>query len=70
PAPAPAANAQPRSAASSHGFRVGQSVRHARFGDGVIIRLEGSGDDARAKINFGPAGVKELLLGVAKLQPA
>ncbi|MCS7101193.1 MAG: UvrD-helicase domain-containing protein [Burkholderiaceae bacterium] len=58
------------SAAASHGFRVGQSVRHARFGDGVIIKLEGSGADARAKINFGPAGVKELLLGVAKLEPA
>jgi len=53
-----------------HGFRIGQSVRHARFGDGVIIKLEGSGDDARAKINFGPQGVKELLLSVAKLQAA
>ncbi len=53
-----------------HGFRIGQSVRHARFGDGVIIRLEGSGDDARAKINFGPQGVKELLLSIAKLQAA
>jgi DNA helicase-2/ATP-dependent DNA helicase PcrA len=54
----------------SHGFRVGQSVHHARFGDGVIIRLEGNGDDARAKINFGPHGVKELLLGMAKLEAA
>lgn len=53
-----------------HGFRIGQSVRHARFGDGVIIKLEGSGDDARAKINFGPQGVKELLLSIAKLQAA
>jgi DNA helicase-2/ATP-dependent DNA helicase PcrA len=65
-----ATGAEPRAAGPSHGFRVGQSVRHARFGDGVIIRLEGHGDDARAKINFGPAGVKELLLGVAKLQPS
>ena len=56
--------------ASSHGFRVGQSVHHARFGEGVIVRLEGSGDDARAKINFGPQGVKELLLGIAKLEAA
>lgn len=57
-------------ARAAHGFRVGQSVRHARFGDGVIIRLEGTGEDARAKINFGPQGVKELLLGLAKLQTA
>src|SRR5262249_8373177 len=60
----------PTRAQSSHGFRVGQSVHHARFGDGVIIRLEGNGEDARAKINFGPQGVKELLLGIAKLEAA
>ena len=53
-----------------HGFRIGQSVRHARFGDGVIVKLEGNGDDARAKINFGPQGVKELLLVVARLEAA
>jgi DNA helicase-2/ATP-dependent DNA helicase PcrA len=51
----------------SHGFRIGQSVRHAKFGDGVIVNLEGSGDDARVQVNFGPQGVKWLLLGVAKL---
>jgi DNA helicase-2/ATP-dependent DNA helicase PcrA len=45
-------------------------VRHARFGDGVIMRLEGNGDDARAKINFGAHGVKELLLAVARLESA
>lgn len=55
---------------ASHGFRIGQSVHHARFGDGVIIKLEGSGDDARAKINFGRQGVKELALTIAKLTPA
>ncbi len=51
-------------------YRIGQSVHHAKFGDGVIITLEGSGDDARARINFGPQGVKELALAVAKLQAA
>jgi DNA helicase-2/ATP-dependent DNA helicase PcrA len=55
-------------AASVHGFRIGQSVRHARFGDGVIVTLEGNGSDARARINFGSQGMKELLLGVAKLE--
>jgi DNA helicase-2/ATP-dependent DNA helicase PcrA len=64
-APAPAApvtRSQP-----SHGFRVGQSVRHAKFGDGVIVNLEGSGDDARAQVNFGVHGVKWLLVAVARL---
>jgi DNA helicase-2/ATP-dependent DNA helicase PcrA len=67
---APAAASAAGPSQTVHGFRVGQSVRHARFGDGVIIRLEGSGDDARAKINFGAQGVKELLLAVAKLSAA
>ena len=52
------------------GFRIGQNVRHAKFGEGVIINLEGSGSDARAQINFGRQGVKWLALGVAKLDPA
>ncbi len=52
------------------GFRIGQNVRHAKFGEGVVINLEGSGSDARAQINFGRQGVKWLALGVAKLDPA
>jgi DNA helicase-2/ATP-dependent DNA helicase PcrA len=55
---------------AAHGFRIGQSVRHARFGDGVIVNLEGAGDDARVQVNFGPQGVKWLLLAVAKLATA
>ncbi len=66
---APAAPA-PSRAASTHGFRIGQSVRHAKFGDGVIVNIEGGGDDARAQVNFGVHGVKWLLLAVAKLSPA
>jgi len=59
-----------RSHQEKDGYRIGQTVRHARFGEGVIIRLEGSGTDARAKINFGAQGVKELLLSIAKLEVA
>jgi len=57
-------------AESRNGYRVGQTVRHDRFGEGVIIKLEGSGSDARAKINFGREGIKELLLTIAKLEAA
>ena len=60
----------PARSAPSHGVRVGQSVRHARFGEGVVINLEGSGDDARAQVNFGPQGIKWLALAVAKLVAA
>ena len=49
-------------------FRVGQSVSHARFGEGVIVDIEGSGTDARVQVNFGREGVKWLALSVAKLQ--
>jgi DNA helicase-2/ATP-dependent DNA helicase PcrA len=57
-----------RQAASGSAFRTGQSVRHGKFGEGVIVALEGSGDDARAQVNFGAAGVKWLALGIAKLE--
>jgi len=56
-------------AEDTHGLRIGQGVHHAKFGDGVVVRLQGSGNDARAQINFGAYGVKELLLSVAKLEP-
>jgi DNA helicase-2/ATP-dependent DNA helicase PcrA len=56
------------SADPGHGLRVGQGVRHAKFGEGVVVRLQGSGADARAQINFGSFGMKELLLSVAKLE--
>ncbi|NMF97560.1 exodeoxyribonuclease V subunit gamma [Aromatoleum toluolicum] len=52
------------------GLRVGQLVSHAKFGQGVIVAAEGSGADARVQINFGSAGIKWLMLAVAKLSPA
>jgi DNA helicase-2/ATP-dependent DNA helicase PcrA len=60
-----------RAAATSDGtaLRVGQSVFHAKFGEGVVVTLEGSGADARAQINFGRHGMKWLALSVAKLTP-
>jgi len=51
------------------GFRVGQTVEHAKFGQGVILNAEGGGSDARVQVNFGRAGVKWLALSIAKLTP-
>ncbi len=59
--------AGPKSA--SHGLRSGQTVFHTKFGEGVIVTIEGSGDDARAQVNFGRHGMKWLALSVAKLTP-
>jgi DNA helicase-2/ATP-dependent DNA helicase PcrA len=53
--------------APSHGFRSGQGVFHSKFGEGVIVTLEGTGDDARAQVNFGRHGTKWLQLSIAKL---
>ncbi len=64
----PRASHAPR--AADGGWRIGQGVRHARFGEGVIVNLEGGGADARAQINFGGAGMKWLALSVAKLETA
>ena len=55
--------------APSHGLRSGQTVFHTKFGEGVILTLEGSGVDARAQVNFGRHGMKWLALSVAKLTP-
>ena len=56
-----------RSAALPQGLRVAAKVFHAKFGEGTVLALEGSGEDARAQINFPRHGVKWLALSVAKL---
>ena len=48
---------------------MGQSVFHNKFGEGVVLTLEGSGTDARVQVNFGRHGTKWLMLSVAKLTP-
>ncbi|OOG36490.1 UvrD-helicase domain-containing protein [Polaromonas sp. A23] len=53
--------------APAHGLKTGINVFHAKFGEGRVMMLEGSGDDARAQINFTRHGVKWLALSVAKL---
>jgi DNA helicase-2/ATP-dependent DNA helicase PcrA len=57
-------------APAGHGFRIGQAVTHAKFGQGVIVDAEGSGGDARLQVNFGRHGMKWLSLEYAKLEPA
>ncbi|WP_151449069.1 UvrD-helicase domain-containing protein [Lacisediminimonas profundi] len=49
------------------GWRAGETVYHAKFGEGVIVQIEGGGTNARASINFGRHGMKLLDLSIAKL---
>jgi DNA helicase-2/ATP-dependent DNA helicase PcrA len=68
--PAPTFSAPSRQRDSGGmGWRIGQSVMHAKFGLGVIVNAEGGGSDARVQINFGENGMKWLALSVAKLEP-
>ena len=59
---------QRQSSQSGNAWRIGQNVAHAKFGEGVIVNIEGSGTNARAHINFGKFGMKLLDLGIAKLE--
>ena len=53
--------------APAHGIAAGKNVFHAKFGEGKVLAIEGSGDDARAQVSFGRHGTKWLALAVAKL---
>ena len=45
----------------------GDNVSHEKFGIGEIIKIEGSGNDSKATVNFKKFGLKNLLLRFAKL---
>ncbi len=68
PAPA-AAPFAPAATPGQQGLRLGQTVFHTKFGEGVVTVLEGQGADARAQVHFGRHGSKWLALAIAKLTP-
>jgi DNA helicase-2/ATP-dependent DNA helicase PcrA len=53
---------------SSHSMRMGSRVRHAKFGDGVVLNFEGNGPQARIQVNFEGQGTKWLMLSYANLE--
>ncbi len=53
---------------SSYPHKIGQSVRHAKFGEGVVIGYEGNAASLVIKINFGRDGIKSLAMEYAKLE--
>jgi DNA helicase-2/ATP-dependent DNA helicase PcrA len=48
---------------------LGARVRHGKFGEGVILNLEGNGAHARVQVNFEQQGTKWLMLQYANLEP-
>ncbi|TDJ48440.1 MAG: DNA helicase II [Gammaproteobacteria bacterium] len=49
-------------------IRLGQRVRHRKFGEGVVLNCEGAGAHARVQVNFETAGTKWLVMAYAKLE--
>ncbi|MCU7917718.1 MAG: DNA helicase II [Candidatus Thiodiazotropha sp. (ex Epidulcina cf. delphinae)] len=54
-------------AAELSGFDLGQRVRHAKFGEGVVLNAEGQGRSARVQVNFEEVGSKWLVVAYANL---
>ena len=52
------------------GMRLGQRVRHPKFGEGVVLMYEGQGAQARVQVNFEASGSKWLVVAYANLAPA
>ena len=50
------------------GMRLGQRVRHMKFGEGVVLGSEGSGSHARVQVNFEHVGTKWLVVAYANLE--
>jgi DNA helicase-2/ATP-dependent DNA helicase PcrA len=51
------------------GVRLGARVRHGKFGDGVILNVEGNGAQARVQVSFERQGTKWLMVQYANLEP-
>jgi len=51
------------------GMRLGARVRHGKFGEGVVLNVEGSGAHARIQVNFEQQGTKWLMMQYANLEP-
>jgi len=56
------------SSGTAGGFKLGQRVAHAKFGEGIILQAEGEGPQARVQVNFAEAGSKWLVLDFANLK--
>ena len=56
------------SAPSASDLREGCKIEHQRFGVGTVVRIEGTGENTKATVEFRNAGTKQLLLKFAKFK--
>ena len=57
---------RPQSAIGDIGLKEGHVIEHQRFGVGTVIKVEGTGENTKATVEFKNAGTKQLLLKFAK----
>ena len=57
---------RPQSAIGNIGLKEGNVIEHQRFGIGVVVKVEGTGENTKATVEFQNAGTKQLLLKFAK----
>ena len=57
---------RPQSTIGNIGLQEGNVIEHQRFGIGTVIKVEGSGENTKATVEFKNAGTKQLLLKFAK----
>ncbi len=70
PGPRVAATRPPANARREFGgLAPGRQVRHRKFGEGMVVDLEGQGEHARVQVNFAEAGPKWLVCAYANLEP-
>jgi DNA helicase-2/ATP-dependent DNA helicase PcrA len=58
----------PQASGFEGNLKAGMMVKHARFGRGEVVNLEGVGGEKKAEILFKVGGLKKLLLRFAKLE--
>ena len=51
---------------SSCGLQEGMTIEHQRFGRGTVLKIEGTGENTKATVEFVHSGTKQLLLKYAK----
>ena len=57
---------RPQSAIGNIGLKEGNVIEHQRFGVGTVLKVEGTGENTKATVEFKNAGIKQLLLKFAK----
>ena len=61
-----AAAAASSAGSSSCGLQEGMKIEHQRFGRGTVLKIEGTGENTKATVEFLHSGTKQLLLKYAK----